>query len=131
VRAVEASRSHSVEVAEFQSEPEAWRTWGSGVLKPDAYLVTITPTFEDHWFIEVDRATESSSTILRKASTYEQYERTGIEQERLGLFPRVLWVAPHERRKSQLVTAIYNRPANAWRIHQVVTDDEIPTIFNS
>ncbi len=130
VRAIEASRTDAVEVDEFQTEPACWQTWGAGVLKPDAYLITVTPEFEDHWFIEVDRATESTTTILRKAGVYERYHRTGIEQDRIGLFPRVLWVVPTERRKSQLVDALGLRSPDQWRLHQIVTDDEIPNTFH-
>ena len=68
--------------------------------------------------------------IAQKAEIYERYQRTGIEQERLGLFPRVLWSVPHERRKAQLVSALGLRSSTTWRLHQVVLEDEIPTIFN-
>lgn len=129
-RTVEASRTDLVELSQFQTEPNCWRSWGSGILKPDAYIVTVTPEFEDHWFLEVDRATESTSTIAQKAAIYERYQRTGIEQARLGLFPRVLWSVPHERRKAQLVSALGLRSSTTWRLHQVVLEDEIPTIFN-
>lgn len=130
VRATEASRVDTIEVAEFQTEPACWRAWGAGQLKPDAYLVTVTPDFEDHWFIEIDRATEATTTIVRKAAVYEQYHRTGIEQEHHGVFPRVLWIVPHDRRKGQLVDALGLRPADAWSLHQVALESDIPNIFN-
>ncbi|MEX0825953.1 MAG: replication-relaxation family protein [Acidimicrobiia bacterium] len=130
VRAVETSRVDLIEVTAFETEPSCWRTWGAGLLKPDAYLVTVTPDFEDHWFVEVDRATESTTTIVRKAAVYEQYHRTGIEQERHGVFPRVLWIVPHERRKNQIVDALGIRPADAWSLHQVALESDIPNIFN-
>lgn len=130
IRAIEASRVDTIEVAEFQTEPECWRNWGAGQLKPDAYLVIVTPDFEDHWFIETDRATEATTTIARKAAIYEQYHRTGIEQDTVGVFPRVLWIVPHERRKGQLVDALGLRPADAWSLHQVAVESEIPNIFN-
>ena len=129
-RTVEASRSDVIEVVDFQTEPACWRQWGAGVLKPDAYLVTTTPDFEDHWFIEVDRATESTTTVIRKASVYERYHRTGIEQEHHGVFPRVLWVVPHQRRKKQLVDALGLRSPDDWHLHQVALSDDIPTLFN-
>lgn len=131
VRTAEASRVDTIEVAEFQTEPASWRAWGAGQLKPDAYLVTVTPDFEDHWFIEIDRATEATTTIVRKAAVYEQYHRTGIEQEHRGVFPRVLWIVPHDRRKGQLVDALGLRPADAWSLHQVAVESDIPNIFNS
>ena len=130
VRVTEASRVDTIEVTDFQTEPRCWRTWGAGHLKPDAYLVTVTPEFEDHWFLEVDRATEATSTIVRKAAVYEQYHRTGIEQDTVGVFPRVLWTVPHERRRSQLVDALGIRPAAAWSLHQVAIESDIPNNFN-
>ena len=129
IRTIEASRSDLVELAVFESEPECWRRWGAGLLKPDAYLATVTPEFEDHWFIEVDRATESTTTIARTAAVYERYHQTGIEQDRLAVFPRVLWVVPHDRRKTQLVNTLGLRSAEGWHLHQVVLDTEIPNIF--
>lgn len=129
VQATEVSRSDTVEITEFTVEPTCWRRWGTGILKPDAYLVTVTPEFEDHWFIEVDRATESTTTISTKAAVYERYRRTGIEQEQSGVFPRVLWIVPDERRKAQLVDALGRRRAEEWQLHQIITDSELPNIF--
>jgi hypothetical protein len=130
VRATEITRTHTIGITKFQTEPTCWRTWGAGQLKPDAFLVTVTPEFEDHWFLEVDRATEATTTIARKAAVYDQYRRTGIEQDTHGVFPRVLWVVPHERRKGQLIDALGLRSADTWAIHQVALDAEIPNIFN-
>ena len=129
VRATEASRIDNLQIIDFQTEPSCWRQWGAGVVKPDAYLATLTPNFEDHWFIEIDRATESTTTIARKASAYERYHRTGIEQDRTGLFPRVLWIVPNDRRKEQLVDAFGIRPAEKWHLHQIALDSEIPNLF--
>ncbi len=99
------------------------------MLKPDAYLVTAAGEFEDHRFIEIDRATESTSTIARKAQVYERYLATGIEQDRLGIFPSVLWVVPDERRRSRLVDALGRRPAESWQLHHVTLMADIPQIF--
>jgi len=129
VLTVEISRTDVVEISEFQTEPSCWRHWGSGVLKPDAYLATVTPEFEDHWFIEVDRATESSTTIARKVTVYEQYHRTGIEQAKVGVFPRVLWVVPNDRRKAQIVETLARRRPEDWHLHRVVLDDELSNLF--
>ena len=129
VRAVEISRIDVVEITEFQTEPECWRHWGNGVLKPDAYLTTVTPEFEDHWFIEVDRATESTTTISRKVAVYEQYHRTGIEQDQIGVFPRVLWIVPHDRRKAQIVETLARRRPEDWQLHRVVLDGEISNLL--
>jgi hypothetical protein len=39
-------------------------------LKPDALAVVQLDGYEDHWFLEVDQATESAATIGRKLTAY-------------------------------------------------------------
>ncbi|MFD7307718.1 replication-relaxation family protein [Promicromonospora sp. NPDC059942] len=64
------------------------------MLRPDLFTATAGAEYKSHLFIEVDRATESLPTLVRRCRLYETYRRTGIEQEQAGAFPRVLWVAP-------------------------------------
>jgi Replication-relaxation len=64
---------------------------GQAILKPDLYAVTASRDFEDSWFIEVDRGTESLPTLLRKCGQYEEYRRSGVEQRDRQVFPLVLW----------------------------------------
>ena len=68
-------------------------------LKPDLAVVTATAKFEDHWFFEVDLASEPPSRIIRTCLNYQEYRRSGVEQRRLGLFPAVVWIVPTGRRK--------------------------------
>lgn len=110
----EAARSGHLVVTQVQIEPRAWRPFtGRGgareILKPDLFAVTaqsVDAEFEDHWFIEVDRGTESIPTLLRQCRVYETYRRTGLEQKRAEVFPRVLWVVPDERRADKLTSAL-------------------------
>lgn len=69
----EATRAAGAAVAllDFQTEPSCWRSFtgpggGRAVLKPDAEAVMQVGRFEDRWFLEVDRATESRPTLDRK-----------------------------------------------------------------
>lgn len=108
---IEAERAKQLELVTLQIEPAAWRSYtglggSSEVLKPDLYAVTATSEFEDHWFIEVDRATESIPTLIKQCRQYEAYRRTGSEQANVGLFPLVLWVVPDERRVAKLRQAL-------------------------
>ena len=93
-------------LARFDPEPDAWRTYqgsaGLQTLKPDGYLVLADDSVEDHWFLEVDMATESLPAIRRKARRYDAYLRSGREQANLGVFPRVWWWTPNERRATAL-----------------------------
>lgn len=99
----------AIELLQVQTEPACWRTaasFGDRILKPDLFAVTASGDYEDHWYIEVDRATESLPTLLRKCAQYEDYRRTGSEQDRLGVFPLVVWVVPDEGRAAKLRAAI-------------------------
>ena len=64
VSLTEAARISQLELLAFEAEPDCWRDYiGIGgkraVLKPDIYLRLGLDEFEDSWFVEVDRATES------------------------------------------------------------------------
>jgi hypothetical protein len=82
-------------------EPDSWRRYiGPGgearSLHPDLSSTVHGRDHEgdyvDHWYIEVDQGTESLPTLLRKCEQYEAYAATGIDQQRLGTSPLVLWV---------------------------------------
>jgi hypothetical protein len=124
VRLVEAERAGQIELLDFVAEPAAWRSFagrggGRAVLKPDAYVRVASGEFEDSWFIEVDQATESPRTIATKLDTYRAYWSSGTEQTRRGVFPRVLWTAPNERRAQVLVECCGRQPAEAWDLFMV------------
>jgi hypothetical protein len=100
---VEADRSDRVELLELTSEPACWRSW-SGLagqhqtLKPDSSARLGLGPYEDSYFIEVDRGTEGSRALERQLQLYLAYHLSGAEQQGRGVFPRVLWLAPDERR---------------------------------
>ena len=112
IRLLEAGRNSAPELLRLQTEPTCWRPFatlggGRAILKPDLYAVTATGDFEDFWFIEVDRATESVPTLLRKCMQYEEYRRSGIEQRDRGLFPLVLWLLPDKRRQESFAAGLH------------------------
>ena len=106
------ARSESdIDLLEVEPEPHCWRSFTAGLegtetLKPDLSLALKAGDYDYHWFVEVDRATHSAAAVLRKCRQYQRYWQAGIEQERSGLFPRVLFVAPTERRAGMLERAI-------------------------
>jgi hypothetical protein len=107
VALVEAARADRLGLVHVDVEPRCWRRFvGSGggrqAIKPDLYVVTASGPFEDCWYLEIDRGTESPAAIGRKCRTYEAYWRTGFEQERLGTFPLVVWVAGDAVRATRL-----------------------------
>ncbi len=92
---------------DVQTEPNCWRSWTrldgvSEVLRPDLYLALGVGDDELRWFVEVDLASEHLPTLKRKCRAYQAYYDSGVEQTREGVFPRVLWVAPDERRAAQI-----------------------------
>lgn len=70
---VDAARADSFELVAVEHEPSCWRgfTTASGAtdtLRPDLYAVTATGDYEDCWFLEIDRGTESLPTLIRKCA---------------------------------------------------------------
>ena len=100
------------DVLELETEPSCWRTFtgpggNSVTLKPDLLVVTADRMTETHSFVEVDRGTEHiSPTLLQKCHRYQQYQRTGIEQQQRGLVPAVVWIVPNQKRARALREAI-------------------------
>lgn len=100
---IEADRSRSFELLELASEPSCWRSYdGIGgqrlTLKPDSYARLGVGDFEHSYFLEVDRGTEGSRALTGQLQRYADYFSAGIEQAKHGVFPRVLWLAPDDRR---------------------------------
>ena len=91
---------------ELQPEPAAWRThtsgFGTSVLKPDLFVAVSDHRVELRWFVEIDLGTESRSVLERKCEAYQRYYESGAEQERFGVFPRVLWVLPDPARETAM-----------------------------
>lgn len=115
VRTVEAARDDRFEVLRLETEPANWQVMLTphGVatfLKPDLLLVTATRTvdgeFEDHRFVEVDLATESTTVIARQCAAYQAFRATGRYQAQHGLFPAVWWLTPTPRRAQILRAAV-------------------------
>jgi hypothetical protein len=126
-----AERRGLVQILDFETELAAWRRYpgpggGVAILKPDAFVRLGNGAFLDAFWLELDRATESPQTLARKADMYRAYYASGVEQRRHGVFPRVLWCVPHERRYQVVVDVCGRQPADAWALHQVtLTNDAV------
>jgi len=112
----------------FESEPTCWRRYlgPNGVvttLKPDAFVVTAVGDYEDRSFLEIDRATEALSVIVRKCLAYQEYRRSQQEQRQHGLFPAVIWVTPTQQRADQLARRMRDEPGLAAGLFSVVALD--------
>jgi hypothetical protein len=102
---------------------------GPEILKPDLYAVTAGGEFEDSWFIEVDRSTESLPTLLKKCRQYERYWQSGREQAAHGVFPAVLWVVPDERRAQVLIRSIRRHFGADRELFRVTTADVFMSVI--
>lgn len=129
----EVARQHQREL-EVQLEPDCWRHFLSahGVktgLKPDLAVTVTSSDYVDRYFLEVDRATENPARVIRKCWHYEQYRRSGMEQERHGVYPAVVWIVPHAERKSQLQRALSAEPKLLKHLFTVITPDELSALI--
>lgn len=101
-------REHkNINIIKAEVEPNCWRSYlgESGVLtylKPDLYIETSSGDFEDHWFFEIDLATEAPSRIMLKCRQYYRYYLNGAEQKTNGVFPLVVWIVPDKKRAESL-----------------------------
>jgi hypothetical protein len=108
----------------YRVERAAWRNYrGVGsqllTLKPDAELAIQDGDFTDHWWLEIDRATERRSVLQRKLGSYLAYYRTGAEQQASGVFPLVAWLTVSEARAAVLREEIANLGEHEQRIFRV------------
>ena len=134
VRLHEAERNGFVEILEYQGEPHCWRRYpGPGgaqvVCKPDAFIRLGLGVFSDSYFLEVDRGFEAPSTLAKKATEYSRYWASGIEQSWRGVFPKVLWTTPNERRHQVLADVLGRQPAESWQLHMATTFDNAISIM--
>src|SRR5262249_19328499 len=131
VALIEADREARINLADSAVEPATWRTFtGIGaarrILKPDLYTETATPgDLVRAWFIENDLGNAHIPPLTAKYRESEAYRQTGIEQDRHGSFPIVVWSLTHphpataERRRQALTDAIAtdrNLPNALFRI---------------
>ena len=132
VRLREAERTGDLELTAFDAEPAAWRRFtglgGSATwLKPDAFVRVASGEFEHFTFVEVDRATQSAPALARKLAVYRRYHATGREQDRFGLFPRVVLLVPSEARKDVAARVCAAQPSDSWPLWRVAPYDDALT----
>ena len=118
-----------IKLEEFHYEPKSWRYYSdiggsSLILKPDAFAKITVGEYEDFYFFELDRSSESLTRIINTCKKYIHYYNTGIEQRVNDIFPFVLWIVPDEQRKENISNAIHLKLNNFWQMFQVVTLDE-------
>lgn len=124
------ARTGVVTAERIDIETAAWRPFTTAhgtasVLKPDLYVHLSTPEYDDHWYVEVDRGTEHLPVLLAKCRAYTAYRATGRAQAEHGVFPRVLWLLPTQRRVAALRAALQDDPRLDARLFVVITADAL------
>ncbi|OLT23175.1 hypothetical protein BJF78_07345 [Pseudonocardia sp. CNS-139] len=127
-------RSGEVELLDFEPEPRAWRTFSGPAgqalpVKPDAFVAVAVGEYEQRAFVEVDLGTESLPTIRRKCRRYLDYWRSGSEQQRHGVFPRVWWLAATERRLRRLAEVVAEHRADEQPLFAVALAPHGPRLL--
>lgn len=130
----EAALAGHFTIAKKEVEAEAWRSYlgpsgAATVLKPDLFVTLTTSDYDDHWYLEIDRGTEWAPTLLGKCRAYEHYRRTGRAQKEHGVFPRVLWIVPTDKRAQNLRNAIAADTTLTDRLFVTTTPDHFLTVL--
>jgi hypothetical protein len=133
----EAQATGALDLIEVQTEPTCWRPFlglmgARVVLKPDLFLrLGAGRVDEDRWFVEIDLATEAVGTIAAKLKRYGQHFRSGEEQRREGVYPRVIWATPDMRRAGVLNDALDRLDADTKRLHVVTVQEALVPLLTS
>jgi hypothetical protein len=126
----EQGRVRGVQVVSFETEPACWWPNGlGGFIKPDAYVVLDSGSVRDHWWVEVDKASESLPTVKRKLESYLDFVARG----QLGpsdVMPRVLFTVPSTPRRGALHSILTRLPDPAQELFHIATEDHaVPLLF--
>jgi hypothetical protein len=123
-----ASRAGQFELLELQAEPECWRRvpgLARVILRPDLFVALGVSEFELRWFLEIDRSTVHLPTLLKKCQLYESYYRSGSEQAKHDVFPRVLWITSTDPRAKALRGAIEKSKRLTDKLFTTATERDI------
>lgn len=136
VQLVEQHRLNQGELLAYDAEPANWRhfTGPGGELvqvKPDAYVRLGATALEYSSFVEVDLSTETLPTILKKSQRYVDYWRSGMEQRRRGVFPRVVWLVKTEHRARGIASVIGKLAVDSQVLFRVGLLEDGPRLLGS
>ena len=124
-----------IALTESQFEPRCWRNYRAALgytqtIKPDLYAVTSGSEYEDHWFFELDLASEAPSKVVRKCVQFQEYYLSNAEQRRHGVFPLVVWIVPEERRRASLKDHIARSVELRYKqLFTVILPDELEALI--
>lgn len=135
VALIEQTKSMGADLERVEIESEAWRPFltthaTATVLKPDLYTHISTQDYDDHYYLELDRGSESIPVVLQQCRLYTAYRATGRAQAEHGVFPRVVWLVPTQRRADRLAAAIQGEPDLPDRLFTVITSGHLAVTLN-
>jgi hypothetical protein len=121
---VELARAGEPTLDQFEAEPSSWWPDGQGGrLKPDAHVVVGNDEHIDHWWIEVDLATEHLPTLKRKLAIYLDFAQRG-QLGPGGIMPWVLVTVPDEKRCSEIDRVIRQLSSQAGELFTVALHND-------
>lgn len=121
----ELGREHDFAVEQFQAEPGSW--WPNGLggwIKPDAYARLAMQGVRDHWWLEIDLATESLPAVSRQLETYLDFLGRG----QLGpgkTMPRVAIATTTPARQAAITALVNHLPSPAADLFSIVQTHEL------
>jgi hypothetical protein len=120
---VEQARADGQTACAFKAEPGSWWPNGRrGWLKPDAYVMLERDGARDHWWVEVDLATESLPTVRGKVQAYLDFQTRG-ERGPDDVMPWVL-VSTVNRRRRDAIRHMVRRLPGAEELVTVVESEK-------
>jgi len=126
----EDGRRHDFIVEAFETEPACWWPNGlGGYLKPDAYARLAWNSAVDHWWVELDMATEALPTVRTKLTAYLDFIARG-QLGPHGLLPRVLLAVPAGRRADAVAGLVRRLPEPAERLFAIAVHDRAPRLMS-
>ena len=131
----EAVRQEADTEAAVALEPECWRTALSPsgqvqVLRPDLAVTITSPSYEDRYLVEVDRATENPGRVIATCWRYQEHQATSAQASDGDVFPLVVWLVPTDRRRHRLERAIAHSTGLLRDLFRVIRLDQLPTLIH-
>jgi hypothetical protein len=126
-----AEREGRCELLALEAEPDCWRAvpgLARVMLRPDLFVALGVGEVERRWFVECDRQTANLPALLRKCRLYDRYYRSGTEQTAFGVFPRVAWLVPGEKRAKRLQQAIERSRELTSALFVISSGDAVQTL---
>ncbi|MFJ3777561.1 replication-relaxation family protein [Streptomyces sp. NPDC090075] len=134
VTLMEAHWAGRLALLSFETEPHSWRNFAGRTLKPDAFVrlgirSADGRAYRGQAFIEVDRGTQRGTKIATKLPQYLAYRRHEEAHQPGRLFPRVVFLAPHDDRVAYLERLVDEHPQHRAIFTVGLLDDPVTALL--